>query len=236
MVAAVCGGKRSFFEDIPSSPPLSKRPRCASPTSLPNFAPPQPVLDRLRFVFPHINPQILERAPEECNNDLDSVIKKLNELCSGPAEEKSASVEELGVSADQDQCFNFQIINEILSRNHIPVIVGGTNYYIQALVSPFLLDDSSEDRDESCPSDLLGDEQIDLEPDFASDSAYSYENFKDLDPVAAKRIHQNNHRKVRALTGPGQLRICIGFVMAFSAAVPLNHSSGGHHTGWIPTY
>lgn len=49
----------------------------------------------------HIISQILERALEECNNDLDSVIKKLNELCSGPAEEKSASVEELGVSADQ---------------------------------------------------------------------------------------------------------------------------------------
>ncbi|TXG51699.1 hypothetical protein EZV62_024223 [Acer yangbiense] len=88
------------------------------------------------------------------------------------------------------------IINEILSRNHIPVIVEGTNYYIQALVSPFLLDDSAEDTDESCPSDLLGDEQTDLEPDFGSDSAYSYENLKDLDPVAAKRIHPNNHRKI----------------------------------------
>ncbi|KAK2643565.1 hypothetical protein Ddye_025328 [Dipteronia dyeriana] len=88
------------------------------------------------------------------------------------------------------------IINEILSRNHIPVIVGGTNYYIQALVSPFLLDDSAEDMDESCPSDLLGDEQTDLEPDFGSDGAYSYENLKDLDPVAAKRIHPNNHRKI----------------------------------------
>ncbi|KAL5832651.1 hypothetical protein ACOSQ3_016325 [Xanthoceras sorbifolium] len=89
------------------------------------------------------------------------------------------------------------IINEILSRNHIPVIVGGTNYYIQALVSPFLLDDSTEDMNESCPSDLLGDEQIDLEADFGSDSsAYSYENLKDLDPVAANRIHPNNHRKI----------------------------------------
>ena len=50
---------------------------------------------------------------------------------------------------------------------------------------------------------FTGDEQIDLDTDFGSDSAYSYENLKDLDPVAAKRIHQNNHRKVRALTGPG---------------------------------
>ena len=55
----------------------------------------------LKLMLLHIISQILERAPEECNNDLDSVIKKLNELCSGPAEEKSASVEELGVSADQ---------------------------------------------------------------------------------------------------------------------------------------
>ncbi|KAK0589049.1 hypothetical protein LWI29_008978 [Acer saccharum] len=29
----------------------------------------------------------------------------------------------------------------------------------------------------------------------------------------------------------GQLRVCIGFVMAFSAAAPLNHSSGGPYTG-----
>lgn len=27
--------------------------------------------------------------------------------------------------------FNFQIIDDILARNHLPVIVGGTNYYIQ---------------------------------------------------------------------------------------------------------
>ncbi|CAH1441714.1 unnamed protein product [Lactuca virosa] len=30
------------------------------------------------------------------------------------------------------------LINAITSRNHLPVIVGGTNYYIQALVSRFL--------------------------------------------------------------------------------------------------
>ncbi|KAL5756519.1 hypothetical protein ACOSP7_020948 [Xanthoceras sorbifolium] len=101
MAAAVCGGKRSFFEDIPSSPPVSKRPRGASTTSPPSFTPPQLVLDRLRAVFPHIDPQLLERALEECNYDLDYAIKNLNQLCLGTAEEKSASVEELGVIADQ---------------------------------------------------------------------------------------------------------------------------------------
>ncbi|XP_059430530.1 tRNA dimethylallyltransferase 2 isoform X2 [Corylus avellana] len=88
------------------------------------------------------------------------------------------------------------LINDILSRNCIPVIVGGTNYYIQALVSPFLLDDSAEDTDESC---LHGppEEQQDNELDFGSNNLdYSYDHLKDIDPVAANRIHPNNHRKI----------------------------------------
>jgi len=94
--------------------------------------------------------------------------------------------------------FNFQIIDDILARNRLPVVVGGTNYYIQvgilshaffvsccvicvlhficllnglfllinfellpiyplqALVSPFLLDDSAEDMEESCLGDPPG--------------------------------------------------------------------------------
>ncbi|GAB2214867.1 hypothetical protein Droror1_Dr00019232 [Drosera rotundifolia] len=48
------------------------------------------------------------------------------------------------------------LIDEILSRNHLPVIVGGTNFYIQALVSPFLLDDAMEDDESGCPSEHSG--------------------------------------------------------------------------------
>ncbi|KAK4607692.1 hypothetical protein RGQ29_001495 [Quercus rubra] len=89
------------------------------------------------------------------------------------------------------------LINDILLRNCMPVIVGGTNYYIQALVSAFLLDDSAEDMDEGCLSGPLGDEQTDKELDFGRDSSdYSYDNLKDIDPVAANRIHPNNHRKI----------------------------------------
>ena len=45
---------------------------------------------------------------------------------------------------------------------------------------------------------LTGDEQTDKELDFGRDSSdYSYDNLKDIDPVAANRIHPNNHRKVR---------------------------------------
>ncbi|XP_050281361.1 tRNA dimethylallyltransferase 2-like [Quercus robur] len=89
------------------------------------------------------------------------------------------------------------LVNDILLRNCMPVIVGGTNYYIQALVSAFLLDDSAEDMDEGCLSGPLGDEQTDKELDFGRDSSdYSYDHLKDIDPVAANRIHPNNHRKI----------------------------------------
>ncbi|KAG2674491.1 hypothetical protein I3760_13G138800 [Carya illinoinensis] len=89
------------------------------------------------------------------------------------------------------------LIDDVLSRSCIPVIVGGTNYYIQALVSPFLLDDSSEDMDESCTRGPSGEDQLDHDLDFGRDSSkYGYDHLKDIDPVSANRIHPNNHRKI----------------------------------------
>jgi len=45
------------------------------------------------------------------------------------------------------------IIQEILDRGGLPVIVGGTNFYIQALVSPFLFDDMAQDMQHSTLND-----------------------------------------------------------------------------------
>ncbi|KAJ9558921.1 hypothetical protein OSB04_013535 [Centaurea solstitialis] len=89
------------------------------------------------------------------------------------------------------------LINDITSRNHLPVIVGGTNYYIQALVSHFLLDDSLEDTDESCLGETYGDKQqnIELMPEVGNFS-YSHDSLKNIDPIAANRIHPNDHRKI----------------------------------------
>ncbi|KAF8086411.1 hypothetical protein N665_0626s0003 [Sinapis alba] len=88
----------------------------------------------------------------------------------------------------------FPLIEEILSRNHVPVLVGGTNYYIQALVSKFLLEDSTEDVDEFCSNVCPG-----LEVESISgrdDLSHGYDLLKELDPVAANRVHPNNHRKI----------------------------------------
>ncbi|XP_052199686.1 uncharacterized protein LOC127806432 [Diospyros lotus] len=97
MSAIVCGKRSSFFEDLPSSPPVSKRIRCSSSSPV-RFSPPRPVpsspsashqspfnfssaaLDHLTALFPGMDKQLLERALEECGNDLDLAIRSLNEL------------------------------------------------------------------------------------------------------------------------------------------------------------
>ncbi|XP_009786047.1 uncharacterized protein LOC107832637 [Nicotiana tabacum] len=90
MSAIVCG-KRSFFEDLQSpsptsaSPPISKKLRCSStsPIRLSSSSPPPlqaAVIDQLRALFPDMNSQLLEKALEECGNDLDAAITRLHGL------------------------------------------------------------------------------------------------------------------------------------------------------------
>ncbi|PON75252.1 isopentenyltransferase [Trema orientale] len=83
------------------------------------------------------------------------------------------------------------LIDDILSRDCLPVIVGGTHYYIQALISPFLLDDTTEDMDDDCFRDIQS--SIKLNCEGINDS---YDHLKSIDPVAANRIHPNNQRKI----------------------------------------
>ncbi|KAJ9141010.1 hypothetical protein P3X46_031595 [Hevea brasiliensis] len=107
MSAIVCG-KRSFFEELTvTSPPVSKRIRC-SPSSPVHFSPPRSYnavsvsspsfnqssllfIEKLVALFPDMDKQILERALEECGDDLDSAIRSLNELRLASAENNVGS-------------------------------------------------------------------------------------------------------------------------------------------------
>ncbi|KAI8018327.1 hypothetical protein LOK49_LG04G02525 [Camellia lanceoleosa] len=118
MSAIVCG-KRSFFEDLPSSPqssssspPVSKRLRCFSSTSPVRFSPfsnfPS-LFDQLRARFPDMDDQLIEKALNECDNDLDAAIKSLHELSLGygvgnadSAEESNANMEKGTTTTDGD--------------------------------------------------------------------------------------------------------------------------------------
>lgn len=100
MSAIVCGKRSNFFEDTSptsssSSPPVSKRICFSSPSRL-SPSPSNTIfassyssnpfrstslhLDNLAAIFPDMDKQLLERALEECGDDLDSAIKSLTEL------------------------------------------------------------------------------------------------------------------------------------------------------------
>ncbi|GAB4850067.1 hypothetical protein Ancab_029364 [Ancistrocladus abbreviatus] len=105
MSAIVCG-KRSFFEELPSSAtPVSKKLRCSSSSPVrfsPFSSPPRnSLVDQLRETFPHMDQQLLEQALEECGDDINSAIKRLQELCLSSSEDKSAPVSELEKKAWQ---------------------------------------------------------------------------------------------------------------------------------------
>ncbi|XP_065616691.1 uncharacterized protein LOC111988519 isoform X2 [Quercus suber] len=90
MSAIVCGKRSSIFEDN-LSPPVSKRIRCSSSSPV-RFSPPTTatttlsssssfdLIHHLTAIFPHMDQKLLERALEECGDDLDSAIRSLNEL------------------------------------------------------------------------------------------------------------------------------------------------------------
>lgn len=96
----------------------------------------------------------------------------------------------------------------------MPVIVGGTNYYIESILWKVLLDSASSD-DESDSAPLLFDEDVrannesvtmaanisDLPfctPDAVEhlSSAHLHQLLKTVDPVMADVLHPNNRRKV----------------------------------------
>ncbi|KAM7267100.1 hypothetical protein ACFE04_009266 [Oxalis oulophora] len=93
MSAIVCG-KRSIIEESSAAVGVStKRIRFNNnnnnsssvrfSNSLPSYHKP---IDHLLLLFPHMDKQLLERALEECGDDLDLAIKSLNELQLGSAE------------------------------------------------------------------------------------------------------------------------------------------------------
>ncbi|XP_022153492.1 uncharacterized protein LOC111020986 [Momordica charantia] len=105
MSAVVCGTKRSFFEELPPSPPIAKRLRCSTSTSPIRFAAPS-LIDQLHDLFPHMDHQLLARALEECGNDLDAAIKCLSDLCLGSAAENPGATAEPETNLDQGSFVN----------------------------------------------------------------------------------------------------------------------------------
>jgi len=84
-------------------------------------------------------------------------------------------------------------IEQISMKNHLPLVVGGTGLYVQALVDEFNLGSTSNFGDKNV--------RIQLE-DFAAKNGKKalWQKLDQIDPTAAKKIPVNNERRVvRAL-------------------------------------
>ncbi|GBB86451.1 hypothetical protein RclHR1_12890006 [Rhizophagus clarus] len=79
-----------------------------------------------------------------------------------------------------------QIIDDIHNRHGVPIIVGGTNYYIQSL----LWNNSLIDIDDN-ESNIEDKEILNAEPKIV------YERLQEVDPVMASKWHWNDTRRVR---------------------------------------
>lgn len=82
-----------------------------------------------------------------------------------------------------------QSIEDIVSRDKLPLVVGGSGLYINSLTFPLRF---------AIPSDPKI--RTELHEAFSHDPVSSYQKLKLVDPISAKRIHPNDEKRiVRAL-------------------------------------
>ncbi|XP_066254481.1 tRNA dimethylallyltransferase [Euwallacea similis] len=80
------------------------------------------------------------------------------------------------------------IIEEIFNRGNFPIIVGGTNYYIESILWKILVQNPGEEVIKDCG--IFPNKEHELPNEVL------HEKLKKLDPVMANRLHPNNRRKV----------------------------------------
>lgn len=81
-----------------------------------------------------------------------------------------------------------EAIEEIYSKNKIPIITGGTGFYIQSIL--YNIDFTSENTDDSVRRAL----ESKARTQYGKEELYSY--LKAVDPASAERIHPNNIKRV----------------------------------------
>ncbi|RUP49113.1 Trit1 protein [Jimgerdemannia flammicorona] len=91
-----------------------------------------------------------------------------------------------------------RIISDVNRRNRLPIVVGGTNYYIQSLLwrdslvkSPPTAKNVQDTPSSSPPSSSTEGDELDV------DAPTLYERLKEVDPVMANRWHPSDRRKIR---------------------------------------
>lgn len=84
------------------------------------------------------------------------------------------------------------VIEEIRSRGRLPILVGGTHYYTQAL----LFKDRLADQERSAETYFTVDTEKEW-PILGASTEVLLQELKKVDPVMAERWHPNDYRKIR---------------------------------------
>jgi tRNA dimethylallyltransferase len=78
-------------------------------------------------------------------------------------------------------------VEEIYSHGHIPIVAGGTGFYIQALLYDIDFTENGEDTSIRMELEKLGQER---------GAEYLHNLLRDIDPDSAEEIHENNMKRV----------------------------------------
>ena len=94
------------------------------------------------------------------------------------------------------------IIEELLKRNIMPIICGGTNYYIESLVWKVLIDQELSGETKRKLEDNQSEKGQFLDFDDSRSSEDLYARLQEVDPERSKELMPSQRRKiVRSLQG-----------------------------------
>ncbi|KAM4724775.1 tRNA dimethylallyltransferase [Anableps anableps] len=86
-----------------------------------------------------------------------------------------------------------ELIGDVHSRNKLPIVVGGTNYYIESLLWRVLLDTGQENEDSGDGADGAQSRKMELEKLGGEEL---HKRLAEVDPRMAAMLHPNDKRKI----------------------------------------
>lgn len=82
-------------------------------------------------------------------------------------------------------------IQDISNRGKLPIIVGGTHYYIEALLwFQHLAEESTSEKEQKS-------EELAIESKEEETNEDEYKLLQKIDPIMAAKVHPNNKRKIK---------------------------------------
>lgn len=103
------------------------------------------------------------------------------------------------------------IVNNLLEKKKIPILVGGTNYYIESILWKVLVNPPKDNRKRKLDAesaavtdDCSSDAEISSDNNLYSDDEFKgrtsielYNQLQSVDPLSAQRLHPNDMRKIK---------------------------------------